>query len=78
MGRKTTNMPKIKISYLIFGNMIKYVYINKLTDEQFAEAMEVSPRTLRSYKEKPDTISLERLEIFLENMGISIQELLIV
>ena len=71
-------MPKVEISYLIFSNMIKYVYLNKLTDEQFAEAMEVTTRTLKNYKENPSSINLERVQMFLDNMGMDIQMLLAV
>lgn len=78
MSRKTANMPKVEISYLIFSNMIKYVYLNKLTDEQFAEAMQVTKRTLSNYKNNPNTISLEQVQLFLENMGMDIQALLTV
>lgn len=77
MSRKTA-MPKVEISYLIFSNMIKYVYLNKLTDEQFAEAMEVTTRTLKNYKENPSSINLERVQMFLDNMGMDIQTLLTV
>lgn len=77
MSRKTA-MPKVEISYLIFSNMIKYVYLNKLTDEQFAEAMEVTTRTLKNYKENPSSINLERVQMFLDNMGMDIQMLLAV
>jgi len=77
MSRKTA-MPKVEISYLIFSNMIKYAYLNKLTDEQFAEAMEVTTRTLKNYKENPSSINLERVQMFLDNMGMDIQMLLVV
>ena len=76
MSRK--NMPKVEISYLIFSNMIKYVYLNKLTDEQIEEAMEVTTRTLKNYKENPSSINLERVQMFLDNMGMDIQMLLAV
>lgn len=78
MGRKAIAMPKVEISYLIFSNMIKYVYLNKLTDEQFAEAMEITTRTLKNYKENPSSINLERVQMFLDNMGMDIQMLLAV
>ncbi len=78
MGRKVTAMPKVEISYLIFSNMFKYVYLNILTDEQFAEAMEVTTRTLKNYKENPSSINLERVQMFLDNMGMDIQMLLAV
>lgn len=77
MSRKTA-VPKVEISYLIFSNMIKYVYLNKLTDEQFAEAMEVTTRTLKNYKENLSSINLERVQMFLDNMGMDIHMLLAV
>lgn len=76
--RKNNKMPKVEISYLLFSNMLKYAYLNKLNDEQFAEALEVTTRTLRSYKDNPNTINLERVQLFLDNMGMDIQALLVV
>lgn len=76
--RKNNKMPKVEIAYLIFSNMLKYAYLNRLNDEQFAEAMKVTTRTLRSYKDNPDTMNLERVQLFLDNMGMDIQALLVV
>lgn len=77
MARKNVSTPTVEIAYLIFSNMIKYAYLNKLTDKQFADALEVTTRTLDNYKKNPDTISLERIQIFLTNMGMDIQMLLV-
>lgn len=75
---KKNNPPKVEISYLVFSNMVKYVYLNKLSEKQFAEALEVTTRTLKNYMENPGSITMARIQIFIDNMGMDIYTLLAV
>ena len=78
MRKNTASLPKIKISRLIWSNIRKSQYINQLSDEQLALALNVSIRTLNNYDNAPCKISLETIEMFIKNTETPFEQLIIV
>lgn len=60
---------------LIWGNIRRFQYINSLTNAQLAEALNVSERTLYSYDKDPSLMTLNRIQAFIDNSGVSMEEL---
>lgn len=75
---KTQN--KRELSYntsnIIWSNIRKFQYLNKVSDEQLACLLDVSIRTLDNYNTEPQRITLKTIENFLNETGISIDKLL--
>ena len=77
--KKTEQQNKdYEIGYVAWGNIRRFQYINHLTDEQIAEILGVSTRTLYAYDKEPNTIKLETLQNFINETKIDITELITV
>jgi hypothetical protein len=63
---------------VIWSNIRKYQYLNHITDEQLAEILEVCTRTLYTYDSEPNKVTLEKVQLFLDNLNIGIESLIIV
>lgn len=75
--KKTEQQNKeYEIGYVAWGNIRRFQYINHLTDEQIAEILGVSTRTLYAYDKEPNTIKLETLQNFINETKIDITELI--
>ena len=75
--KKTEQQNKeYEIGYVAWGNIRRFQYINHLTDEQIAEILGVSTRTLYAYDKEPNTIKLETLQNFINETKINITELI--
>lgn len=61
---------------IIWANIRKIQYINGITDSQLAEIMNVTPRTLYNYDNEPFKITLEKIQLFLNNMQITMEQLI--
>ena len=75
--KKTEQQNKeYEIGYVAWGNIRRFQYINHLTDEQIAEILGVSTRTLYAYDKEPNNIKLETLQNFINETKIDITELI--
>ena len=72
---KKNTAPKAEISRIIWSNIRKAQYLNCLTDEQLADALGVSTRTLTNYDDNPDVMTLSTLQLFMKNMSMMMCEL---
>ena len=73
--KKIVPQPKdYEIAAIIWGNIRRIRYLNKLTDEQIAVMLGVTVRTLSSYEKDPSKISLEKLQRFIDNTKIDFSE----
>ena len=78
MRKNATISSKVRISRLIWSNIRKSQYINQLSDEQLALALNVSIRTLNNYDNAPCKLSLETIEMFIKNTETPFEQLIIV
>ncbi len=60
-------------SRIIWGNIRKFQYLNDLTDEQLADVLNLTTRTLYNYDKDPSDLSIQ---LFIESSGLEIQELI--
>ena len=75
--KKTEQQNKeYEIGYVAWGNIRRFQYINHLTDEQIAEILGVSTRTLYAYDKEPNNIKLETLQNFINETKIDITEII--
>lgn len=63
-------------SRIIWGNIRKFQYLNDLTDEQLADVLNLATRTLYNYDKDPSDLTLKRIQLFIESLGLEIQELI--
>lgn len=75
MNKEVIEIKTYDIHRLIWGNIIRFQFLNNLTDEQLAESMEISTRTLYNYHHDPSAISLGKIQKFIKNTGLTIEEL---
>lgn len=78
MKKKIVCFPKVKLSRLIWSNIRKAQYLNELSDEQLAKALNVSIRTLNNYDNDPSRISFKNVEEFIDNTETPFEQLIIV
>ena len=75
--KKTEQQNKeYEIGYVAWGNIRRFQYINHLSDEQIAEILGVSTRTLYAYDKEPNNIKLETLQNFINETKIDITEII--
>ena len=63
-------------SKIIWDNIRKFQYLNDLTDEQLAEVLKLTTRTLYNYDKDPSDLTLKRIQLFIDSSGLEIQELI--
>ncbi len=78
MKKKVVCFSKVKLSRLIWSNIRKAQYLNELSDEQLAKALNVSIRTLSNYDNDPSRISFKNIEEFIDNTETPFEQLIIV
>jgi hypothetical protein len=64
------------IDRVIWGNMRRYQYLNKIDNEQFAEMLGVSARMLYYYDKSSQSVNMGRLRRFIERTGTDISEMI--
>ena len=67
---------KYEIAKIIWGNIERYQYLNEITKEQLAESLGVSTKSLYTYKDDPEKLTLKSLEKFIDYNKIDISELI--
>lgn len=61
---------------LIWANIKKYQYTNQISNEELAEILEVSVRTIYNYDKNPSRVSTEKIQLFIEKTGIAKENLI--
>lgn len=67
---------KFPIYKIIWGNIKRFQYINSISDLQLAEIFEISVRTLYNYDKQPFKLTLNKIELFLNNTQITMEQLI--
>ncbi len=60
---------------IMWSNIRRFQYINRLTNTQLAECLNVSERSLYTYDKDPSLLTLNRIQTFIDNSGVSMEEL---
>lgn len=75
--KKNNNFVKhAEIYRVVWGNIRKWQYLNSISDTQLAEILEVSQRTLSNYDNEPHKVTLEKVQLFLINAKITVEQLI--
>ena len=61
---------------IVWSNIRRYQYLNGISDDQLAQMLDLSTRTLYAYDKDPSALTLERLQAFVDSTGIEASELL--
>ena len=61
---------------IVWSNIRRYQYLNGISDDQLAQMLDLSTRTLYAYDKDPSALTLERLQAFVDSTGIEAAELL--
>lgn len=61
---------------LIWSNIRRYQYLNRLSDEQLSEALGISTRTLYTYDKNPSGLTLQKVQQFLDCSGMDMLDLI--
>lgn len=78
MSKKNTISLKLDVSRIIWANIRKLQYLNCLSDEQLASALEVTTRTLNNYDNNPNVMTLATIQNFINNMSMPFEQLIII
>lgn len=73
--KQQTEKITYEVGQIIWSNIRRYQYLNQLSDEQLAESFGVSTRTLYSYNKNPSTLTLKHIQCFLNDSGLTMQDL---
>ncbi|MBR1764437.1 MAG: helix-turn-helix transcriptional regulator [Ruminococcus sp.] len=74
--KKSNPAFKYALYIIVWSNIRKFQYINGISEEQLAEMLKVTTRTLYAYDKDPSCITLEKLQQFVEQTGIEAAELI--
>lgn len=71
-------MPKkgIQLSARSIGIIREYLKIQEITQEDFAEKLQVTPKTLSNWFTGKSTVDTDKLDIILKTLGIGVEDLL--
>ena len=75
--RKKPSLPGTNIHLIVWSNIRKYQYLQRMTDSQLSDSMGVTIRTLYSYDKDPSNLTLEKIERFLNVTGIEMESLIV-
>ncbi len=65
-----------EVSAIIWSNIRRYQYLNKLTKQQLADILHRCPKSLDSYDKNPTTLTLEMIQFFIDSTGLTMEELI--
>lgn len=75
--RKKPSMPVANIHLIVWSNIRKYQYLQRMTDRQLSDSMGVTIRTLYTYDKDPSNLTLEKIEKFLNVTGVEMASLIV-
>ena len=78
MSTQRKKDPLYRTSAVIWSNIRKFQYLNRISDEQLACLLDVSVRTLDNYDSEPQRITLKTIENFTRETGTPTENLLII
>lgn len=65
-------------SEIIWSNIRRFQYLNKISDEQLCVLLDVSIRTLANYDADPQKLTLKTVENFITETGTTMEKLLLI
>lgn len=70
------NLRQKEISIIVWANIRKHQYLNGMTDTLLADMLDVSTRTLYTYDKEPYKLTLEKIQLFINETGIEMEKLI--
>lgn len=64
-----------EVGAIIWANIRKRQMLEKMSDIDLANILGVSTRTLYNYNSKPETLTLEKIQLFIDSFGLDIEDL---
>ena len=61
---------------VVWSKIRRYQYLLNISEEQMSELLQVCMKTLKSYDQNPDAVTLKVVRIFSENTNVSLQSLI--
>ncbi|MBO5163724.1 MAG: hypothetical protein J6B75_04685 [Ruminococcus sp.] len=65
-----------EICIIVWANIRKYQYLNGITDSQLSDILNISTRTLYTYDKEPYKLTLEKVQLFINETGIEMEKLI--
>ena len=65
------------LAVIIWSNLLRQQYLQRLSDKQLCSILDITPRTLYNYQRDPSALTLGQIQNVLDNLDIDINALLI-
>ena len=65
------------LAVIIWSNLLRQQYLQRMSDKQLCSILDITPRTLYNYQRDPSALTLGQIQGVLYNLDIDINALLI-
>ena len=65
------------LAVIIWSNLLRQQYLQRMSDKELCSILDITPRTLYNYQRDPSALTLGQIQNVLDNLDIDINALLI-
>lgn len=65
------------LAVIIWSNLLRQQYLQRMSDKELCRILDITPRTLYNYQRDPSALTLGKIQGVLDNLDIDINALLI-
>ena len=68
----------LSISVIVWSNITRQQYLQRINDDKLCQILGITSRTLYNYRQDPSALTMKQVQIVLEKMNLSMEELLLI
>ena len=68
----------LSIAVIVWSNITRQPYLQRINDDKLCQILGITSRTLYNYRQDPSALTMKQVQIVLEKMNLSMEELLLI
>ena len=68
----------LSIAVIVWSNITRQQYLQRINDDKLCQILGITSRTLYNYRQDPSAMTMKQVQIVLEKMNLSMEELLLI
>ena len=68
----------LSIAVIVWSNITRQQYLQGINDDKLCQILGITSRTLYNYRQDPSALTMKQVQIVLEKMNLSMEELLLI
>ena len=68
----------LSIAVIVWSNITRQQYLQRINDDKLCQILGITSRTLYNYRQDPSALTMKQVQIVLEKMNLSMEELLLI